>query len=166
MPSVASFGADGHATWDWREGRSLCFVLEMRNNVTPPDTYSVQAPSGGVTLVKLQPYRQITLARRLSNKLAKRYYGPFQILERVGKVAYPLGLPPTSKIHPVFHLSFLKPFIGEGIDGVPNLPEKDHEGQPVDQPLAVCATRDILLNGEPSRQILVQWRDCSPDEAT
>nr|GEU62986.1 hypothetical protein [Tanacetum cinerariifolium] len=30
-------------------GRSLCFVLEMLNNVTPPDTYSVQAPSGGVT---------------------------------------------------------------------------------------------------------------------
>nr|GEW00332.1 putative reverse transcriptase domain-containing protein [Tanacetum cinerariifolium] len=27
-------------------GRSLCFVLEMRNNVTPPDTYSIQAPSG------------------------------------------------------------------------------------------------------------------------
>nr|GEW95175.1 putative reverse transcriptase domain-containing protein [Tanacetum cinerariifolium] len=31
-------------------GRSLCFVLEMRNNVTPPNTYSVQAPSGGVTI--------------------------------------------------------------------------------------------------------------------
>nr|GEX09858.1 putative reverse transcriptase domain, ribonuclease H-like domain, aspartic peptidase domain protein [Tanacetum cinerariifolium] len=31
-------------------GRSLCFVLEMRNNVTPPDTCSVRAPSGGVTL--------------------------------------------------------------------------------------------------------------------
>ncbi|GJT30185.1 hypothetical protein Tco_0910460 [Tanacetum coccineum] len=30
-------------------GRSLCFVLEMRNQVTPPDTCSVQAPSGGVT---------------------------------------------------------------------------------------------------------------------
>nr|GEX32805.1 reverse transcriptase domain-containing protein [Tanacetum cinerariifolium] len=30
------------------KGRSLCFVLEMLNNVTPPDTYSVQAPSGGV----------------------------------------------------------------------------------------------------------------------
>nr|GEY08283.1 hypothetical protein [Tanacetum cinerariifolium] len=32
--------------------RSLCFVLEMSNNVTPPDTYSVQALSGGVTKVK------------------------------------------------------------------------------------------------------------------
>ncbi|GJT03439.1 hypothetical protein Tco_0824608 [Tanacetum coccineum] len=30
-------------------GRSLCFVLEMINQVTPPDTCSVQAPSGGVT---------------------------------------------------------------------------------------------------------------------
>ncbi|GJW56158.1 hypothetical protein Tco_0102889 [Tanacetum coccineum] len=31
-------------------GRSLCFVLEMINQVTPPDTCSVQAPSGGVTV--------------------------------------------------------------------------------------------------------------------
>ncbi|GKF95710.1 hypothetical protein Tco_0288445, partial [Tanacetum coccineum] len=31
-------------------GRSLCFVLEMINQVTPPDTCSVQTPSGGVTL--------------------------------------------------------------------------------------------------------------------
>ncbi|GKF15885.1 hypothetical protein Tco_0057347 [Tanacetum coccineum] len=30
-------------------GRSLCFVLEMLNKVTPLDTYSVQAPSRGVT---------------------------------------------------------------------------------------------------------------------
>nr|GEZ21031.1 hypothetical protein [Tanacetum cinerariifolium] len=29
-------------------GRSLCFVLEMLNNVMYPDTYSVQAPFGGV----------------------------------------------------------------------------------------------------------------------
>nr|GFB10456.1 hypothetical protein [Tanacetum cinerariifolium] len=30
-----------------RVTRSLCFVLKMRNNVTPPDTYSIQAPFGG-----------------------------------------------------------------------------------------------------------------------
>ncbi|GJT49053.1 alpha/beta hydrolases superfamily protein [Tanacetum coccineum] len=33
-------------------GRSLCFVLEMINQVTPPDTCSVQAPSGYVTEFK------------------------------------------------------------------------------------------------------------------
>ncbi|GKF91563.1 hypothetical protein Tco_0275264, partial [Tanacetum coccineum] len=30
-------------------GRSLCCVLEIRNQITPPDTCFVQAPSGGVT---------------------------------------------------------------------------------------------------------------------
>ncbi|GJU42159.1 ty3-gypsy retrotransposon protein [Tanacetum coccineum] len=84
---------------------------------------------GDKVLVKLQPYRQITLARRLSNKLAKRYYGPFEILERVGKVAYRLGLPPTRKIHLVFHVSLLKPFIREGIVGCFNYGE-GYEGQP------------------------------------
>ncbi|GJT82437.1 hypothetical protein Tco_1056779 [Tanacetum coccineum] len=34
-------------------GRSLCFVLEMINQVTPPDTCSVQAPSGGVTVMAI-----------------------------------------------------------------------------------------------------------------
>nr|GEX81200.1 retrovirus-related Pol polyprotein from transposon TNT 1-94 [Tanacetum cinerariifolium] len=33
-------------------GRSLCFVLEIRNNVKPPNMYSVQAPSGGVTALR------------------------------------------------------------------------------------------------------------------
>nr|GEW82687.1 putative reverse transcriptase domain-containing protein [Tanacetum cinerariifolium] len=33
-------------------GRSLCFVLEMHNKVTPPDTYSVQAPFEGMTYGK------------------------------------------------------------------------------------------------------------------
>nr|GEX94050.1 hypothetical protein [Tanacetum cinerariifolium] len=31
------------------EGHSLCSILEKLNNVMPPDTYSVQASSGGVT---------------------------------------------------------------------------------------------------------------------
>lgn len=41
---------------------------------------------GDQVLVKLQPYRQISVANKLSNKLAKRYYGPFRVTERIGAV--------------------------------------------------------------------------------
>ena len=117
-------------------------------------------------ILKLQPYRQVTLAKRLSNKLAKRYYGPFEILERVGKVPYCLALPPTSKIHPVFHVSLLKPFEGTTPKTVESLPDEEYERHPVEQPLAICDSRVVLQNGLPTRQVLVQWLGSSPEEAT
>lgn len=63
---------------------------------------------GDMVLLRLQPYRQTSVACRSSNKLARRYYGPFKILKRVGMVAYRLELPQHAKIHPVFHVSQLK----------------------------------------------------------
>ena len=45
-------------------------------------------------------------------KLALRYIRPFEILERVGMVAYQLALPPNlSQVHPVFHVSMLRKYI-------------------------------------------------------
>ena len=41
-------------------------------------------------------------------KLSSRFIGPFEILERVGTVAYRLDLSPTmSSVHEVFHVSML-----------------------------------------------------------
>ncbi|MCO5553453.1 hypothetical protein L7F22_006974 [Adiantum nelumboides] len=45
--------------------------------------------------------------------LAKRYYGPFQILSRINETAYKLKLPANWHIHNAFHVSLLKPFKGD-----------------------------------------------------
>ncbi|GKC46125.1 ty3-gypsy retrotransposon protein [Tanacetum coccineum] len=121
---------------------------------------------GDMVLVKLQPYRQITLAKRLLHKLAKCYYGPYKVEERVGKVAYRLVLHVTSKIHLVFHVSILKAFVGNGAEVVTKFPEEFQDGPPVEQPLAVCGNRMVLRNGSPVKQILVRWAGGSPEEAT
>jgi hypothetical protein len=45
------------------------------------------------------------------SKLAARYCGPFEILERIGPVTYMLTLPACMTVHNVFHVSLLKKYI-------------------------------------------------------
>ena len=51
-------------------------------------------------------------------KLMHRYFGPFEILKRVGPVAYELKLPLSMKIHNMFHVSLLKLYKKKGPAGV------------------------------------------------
>ena len=45
----------------------------------------------------------------IKGKLSPRFVGPFEILERIGVVAYRLALPPSlDKVHNVFHVSMLR----------------------------------------------------------
>jgi len=72
----------------------------------------VEFKVGDIVLVKIQPYRQNSVALRKNQKLGMRYFGPFSITECIGPVAYKLLLPSTAKIHPIFHVSQLKPCQG------------------------------------------------------
>lgn len=48
-------------------------------------------------------------------KLAPKFYGPFQVIQRVGQVACKLQLPPTASIHHVFHVLLLKKKVGNQV---------------------------------------------------
>ncbi|GKD04399.1 retrotransposable element Tf2 [Tanacetum coccineum] len=54
--------------------------------------------------LKFQPYIQLTVRQGRQHKLLAKFYGPFQIVVRIGKVAYRLQLPDHVKVHPVFHI--------------------------------------------------------------
>jgi hypothetical protein len=75
---------------------------------------------GDKVFLKLQPYLQSSVLRRANHKLAFKFFGPFQVTERIGEVAYKLELPSTSRVHPVFHVSQLNHVWGRGSKLFPN----------------------------------------------
>ena len=71
----------------------------------------------------LLPGQKVWLLRRHvsttrpSSKLDVRRLGPFAVIGPIGKSAFRLDLPPSMKIHPVFHVSLLEPHVGNTFRG-------------------------------------------------
>ncbi|XXG72481.1 hypothetical protein AAC387_Pa07g1567 [Persea americana] len=98
---------------------------------------------GDWVYLRLQPYRQHFVAMRKVLKLSLRYYGPYQVVQRIGPVAYKLDLPATSRIHLVFHVSNLKKKLGTAAQPQVVLPPVTAEGVLQPHPEAILDRRMV-----------------------
>ncbi|KAL0394552.1 UNVERIFIED_CONTAM: Transposon Ty3-G Gag-Pol polyprotein [Sesamum latifolium] len=107
---------------------------------------------GDWVFVKLKPYKQMSLKAHSYHKLAPRYFGPFQVVQRIGAVAYKLELPEFARIHPVFHVSQLKKKVGSAMC-TPHLPVTlTAHGHVVLEPEVVLDRRLNRKNNRPIMQ--------------
>ena len=117
--------------------------------------------------LRLQPYRQTSVAFHSSMKLLPRYFGPYEVTARIGPVAYHLALPSGSLIHNVFHVSMLKKHVGPVTTISTQLPPVTNDSILVPQPELVLDRR-VTQRGKfrLKVEVLIQWKGTSANDAT
>ena len=70
----------------------------------------------------------IIIIKEASRKLMPKWIGPFCISKLMGSAAVKLDLPPKWAIHPVFHISLIKPYLSNGsVQSPPSMDYIDDE---------------------------------------
>ena len=90
-------------------------------------------------------------------KLPPRFIGPFEILERIGTVAYLLALPPSmTGVHEVFHVSMLRKYTPDPAHVVHwRQIEVDTDGTFEEGPVCILDSRNQVLRRKTVRLVRV-----------
>ena len=101
-------------------------------------------------------------------KLSPRFIGPFEILERVGIVAYRLALPPSmSGVHKVFRVSMLQRCTPDPTHVVDwGEIEVDTYGTFDEGPVCIMDSRDQVLRCKTMRLVRMLWRHRGVEKST
>ena len=101
-------------------------------------------------------------------KLSSRFIRPFEILERVGTVAYRLALSPSmTGVHEVFHVSMLRKYIPDPAHVVDwGQIEIDTDETFEEGPMRIVDSRDRVMRRKTVRLVRVLWRHCGVEEST
>jgi len=116
--------------------------------------------------VHLRTRRKVSVTGPFSSKLQKRYFGPFQITNKIDEIAYDLALPTTTKIHNVFHVCLFRPHKGPLPSSPLQLPSEIHDNQPVLEPTAIIDWKRDSSSMDSPILVLVQWHNMPLEEAS
>ena len=117
--------------------------------------------------LKVSPTRGV-VRFGLRGKLNPRYIGPFEVLQRIGEVAYNLALPPElSNINNTFHVSVLRKYVPDPshiIEYAPLELKEDLTYKLI--PLEILAREQKVLRNKVINLMKVSWRNLDEQEVT
>ncbi|KAL5547871.1 hypothetical protein UlMin_003102 [Ulmus minor] len=122
---------------------------------------------GDHVFLKIAPMKGVMRFGR-KGKLSPRFIGPFEILKRVGKVAYQLALTPSlSAVHNVFHVSMLKKYVSDPSHVLEEAPvEIDEKLSYEERPVRILDRKAKELRNKTVALVKVLWRNHAVEEAT
>lgn len=122
---------------------------------------------GDHVFLKISPTKGV-VRFGIKGKLSPRFVELFEILERVGKVAYRLALPPKlNRVHNVFYISMLRKYIPyqSHIIRHDNI-EIEEELSFEEPPLRIIEKKEHRLRRKVISMVKVQWKHHKESEAT
>ncbi|KAL0561346.1 hypothetical protein IC582_001771 [Cucumis melo] len=122
---------------------------------------------GDMVFLKVAPMKGV-LRFAKKGKLSPRFVGPFEILERIGPVAYRLALPPSfAAVHDVFHISMLRKYVADPTHVVDFEPLQFSENLSYEeQPVEVLAREVKKLRSREIPLVKILWQNHGVEEAT
>ena len=142
-------------------------AFSRQKSYADPKRKHVEFGVGEYVFLKVSPMRGVMRFGK-KGKLAPRYVGPFEIVDRVGDVAYRLELPPNfANVHPVFHISMLRKYVSD--------PSHVLQAQEVEvsedlsyeeRPVAIVDTQVRQLRSKVIPMVKVLWQNHSTEECT
>jgi hypothetical protein len=128
---------------------------------------SVEFEVGEKVFLKVAPMKGV-LRFGKKGKLRPRFIGPFEILDRIGNVAYRLALPPRlSTVHNVFHVSMLRKYVHdpEHVINYDTLEvQKDLTYE--EAPMEIIERKVHALRNKEVALVKIRWKNHGIEEAT
>jgi hypothetical protein len=119
---------------------------------------------GERVLLKVNP-KKSSLKLGSFTKLAVRFCGPFEILDRIGPFTYMLTLPASMNVHNVFHVSLLQKYVHDPNHVIEwNLIQVDLEGDFQVQSMCILDRKVKVLHNRSMEFVKVQWTCYGPED--
>ena len=145
-----------------------CFTIQSRKkSYANVRRRSLEFEIGDLVFLKVTPIKDV-LRFRHKGKLSPKFIGPFEILERVGPIAYKLALSPAhSRVNNVFHVSMLRKYIMDPINEIDYESLQLNEDMSYEEELVNILAREVkTLRNRNIAFVKVLWLNHHSEEAT
>ena len=146
---------------------NLNMARDRQKNYADNRRRDLQFEIGDRVFLKISPWKGVLRFRKRC-KLSPRYIRSYEIVRKVGPVAYRLKLPPKlSRIHDTFHVSMLRKYIPNPSHVLREQPVQLNENLTYEEtPVQIVDRKELVLRSKVIPLVKFLWKNHEMEAAT